>query len=126
MFDISKLNIRQLMELRVQVNDSIALSESNALAKIAAGGTAKGYTMSKGKVSRFINDKPAYHKVLHNAFGDTFDELCMTHAIIPLTAAEKLIKENFDKEDAAEIKEQLNETLDKKTSAPKLTYIGDN
>ena len=126
MFNISELSIRQLMELRVQVNASIAAIEADAFDALSRGSVAKGYAMKAGKKSRYIENTKQYRKVLQDAFEDTFESACMNHTIISLTAAEKLIKSSFDGNDAREIQELMADTLSTKTSASTLVYVGED
>lgn len=123
-FNVDGLSIHQLMQLRVQINELITNAEEQALTNLNSGIAAKGYKLQEGRTTRVIKDAKQFKGVLQEAFGDQFEEVCMKHTIIALTAAEKLVKDNFEGDDVTQITAQIAATLGQKTSASKLVYVG--
>lgn len=123
-FNLEGLSLEQMMQLRMVLNAQISAIEEAAFKDLSEGKPVEGFTLAKGKKSRYIKDDKAYRNVLKRAFGDAYRDLCVTESVLPLTKAEALIKSQFDDEDKKEILTELAETLDTKRSASKLVYVG--
>lgn len=120
--DISELSTAALYELRVQVNNEIADIEQTAQTCLDNGKEFPGFALKPGKVSRFIQDTESYEKLLNEHLGS----LATKTSYIALTAAEKIVKEQYDEEDAEWLKGELAKTYGTKASNPTLVYTGED
>ena len=125
-FNLEGLSLKQMMQLRVQLNEAIVAIEEEAFKELNNGNTYPSFALSKGKTSRVIADPKKYRRVLEEAFSEQFKDLCITESVLPLTKAEALIKKQFDGSDSQEILTDLAKTLATKTSASKLVYTGED
>ena len=118
---VQNLSLQDLMALRVAVTNEVNLREDAANTALLNGHTYAGYAMKPGKLSRTIVDQKEYEVIIGNALGDN------SYKIVPLslTAAEKLIKKQFDDEDAIEILEEMKATYGQKVGKPTLVYTGE-
>lgn len=116
---INNLSVADLMALRVAVNNRVTAIETEAYTQLLEGNPVPNFKLKAGKTSRYVANTDQYEHVLNDHFGE--DDIYI-RKVIPLTAAEKLVKAQFDKEDGADILEQLAECYDTKTSLPSLAY----
>jgi hypothetical protein len=119
---VNGLPLAELYALRLAVNTRITTIEEQAKTALDAGKAVPHFKLKQGKTSRYISDMPLYEETLKLAFEDRYEAMCMTRKVIALTAAEKIVKAEFDKPDATDILDKLQDSLDKKTSASTLVY----
>ena len=118
---VEKLSLSDLMELRVAVNNEVGKREEDAHNCLSRGESYAGYELSVPKQSRVIVDQAEFEAIIGDALGDA------SYKIVPLsmTAAEKMIKKQFDDEDAKEVLASLAPCYGTKLSVPKLVYVGE-
>lgn len=120
--DLNALSVSELMLLQVEVNNLVLQLRDKAQADLDAGKANRYFKMKAGKSSRYIKETGMYKSILEEAFEENFADLCTEVKVIALTNAEKLIKREFDEEDAKKLLKQINDCTDKKVSAPTLVY----
>lgn len=119
--NLSKLSIKELMELRIEVNNEIEDITNMARKSLLAGDFVPNFAFKQGRTSRYVKNTKAYEALLFEELGGA----AYSKTLISLTNAEKLIKKEFDPSDSAELIYKLSLTLDTKTSDPTLIYTGE-
>lgn len=125
-FNLTGLSVKQLMQLRVQLNNTIQDIEEAAFDDLVAGKKVPFFKLKKGRTTRYVENKVKYETILSEVFAEEYENLCVVKSVIPLTKAEALVKKQFDGDDCKEILASISTTLGTQTSASKLTYTGDD
>lgn len=112
--NIDNLTTAELMALQVEVNNRVEQIKEDAFTCLSNDESYPGFELKAGRVSRFIKDPESYERILDVCLGDKAYKV----SYIPLTAAEKLIKDE-------DILNQLKTTYGTKTSNPSLIYTGE-
>ena len=119
--NVSELTIKELMELRIEINNKIDDITNVARTNLLAGEFVPNFAFKQGRTSRYVKDTKAYEALLFEELGGA----AYSKSLISLTNAEKLIKKEFDSSDSAKLLYDLSLTLDTKTSEPTLIYTGE-
>lgn len=112
--NLDNLTTAELMALQVDVNNRVEQIKEDAFTCLSHDQPYPGFELKPGKVSRFIKDPESYEKLLDVCLGDQAYKV----SYIPLTAAEKLIKDE-------DMLNQLKDTLGTRTSNASLVYTGE-
>ncbi len=122
--NLDELLLQDFMLLRHEVNTRYETITAEAHEALSTGGNYPGFALTEGKKTRYVKNEKGYRKFLEDTFMEDFANNCVSEKLIPLTAAEKLIKDTFDKSDVQEYLDELKKHLDVKVASAKLTYTG--
>lgn len=119
---INRLSMKALLELRVAINNRVAVLHADAADRLADGEMTPGFTLEHGKSKRTIVDQDAFEAALVKHLGK---DVVYTTTTSPLTmtAAEKALKKAIGKE----LTESLMTKHTKKVKGnPTLVYTGED